>query len=313
MFFSQADNIYKFILNLYNNIFNTDVQGVLFGFTNNFSSFACVFNQITCAFLVLCVFFDNDGKLENFAMLGVPLLLFSPFMLCGIFVIVLTGVIKQLMHYRNDLKVFWKKVLSVQNICALVVIFPIILLYLSGNVFSEKPDSLGFSFVSYNGRVSVYIIFVICEFLLYSILLYPSNKKNVYFYAANFILLALPFCKMGVYNDFVTRISSVGLFVLMLMSAKMIFEKTNSQVVKVFRIILCVLLIVAAIPKIKEYTSYTLNVISDAASGNFKTTWRDDFETYEGLSEKYSGDDLKYGYYTFDAKDHFFFKYMARK
>lgn len=313
IFFSQADNLHNIVSNFFNSVFSMNAQKINFGFTNNSSSFACVFNQITCAFLVLCIFFDDDTKVENFIVLGVPMLLFSPFMLCGVFVLVAAATVKQIIHYRKNILIFAKKLFSVQNLCIAIVIFPILLLYLSGNIFSPKPDSLKFSFVSYSGRISVYILFVLFEFLIYSILLYPSNKKNVYFYVANAILLILPFCKMGVYNDFVTRISSIGLFVIMIMSAEMFFEKSNLKSFKVRQVILCLLIITAAIPKMNEYISYTSDFASSIASGNFKSTWRDDFKTYEGLSERFDGDDLKYGYYTFDAKEHFFFKYMARK
>lgn len=313
IFFSQADNLYAWGLSLVNNIFNVEIQKIVFGFTNNSSSFAWVFNQITCAFLILCIFFDDDSKIENFFVLGVPLLLFSPFMLCGVFVMVAVGTIKQMIKYRKEFRLFVKRLLSIQNICALVVIFPVLFLYLSGNIFAQKPDSLGFSFVSYSGRIGVYLMFVILEFLLYSILLYPNNRKNIYFYTANAILLALPFCKMGLYNDFITRTSSVGLFVLMIISAKMIFETNTIKSFKVRRAILVVLIVIAAMPKINEYISYISDIAKSVASGNFHSTWRDDFKTYEGLSNRFDGDDLKYGYYTFDAKNHVFFKYMARK
>lgn len=312
VFFGQTENLHTFMSNIFNSLLNINPQGIVFGFTNNFDSFAYVFNQVTCAFMVLCIFFDDDTKVENFLFLGVPMLLFSPFMLCGIFVVFAAATIKQIVKYKNDLIAFAKRLLSVQNICAILIIFPFIMLYLSGNIFATKPKALGFSLVSYSGRISVYVLFVIFEFLLYSVLLYPKNKKNLYFYVANTILLILPFCSMGKYNDFITRISSVGLFILMIMSAVMIFENINSRKFNKCTVILCVLIIIAAVPTADKYYSYVSNVTNSVIAGDFKPTWREDFKTYEGLSERFDGDDLKYGYYTFNAKDHVFFKYIAR-
>lgn len=313
IFFGNMEDIRRIVNDLFIGIFHTSSSGIPYGFTTNSNAFSWAFNQITCAFLVLCIFFDDDTKVENFIVLGVPMLLFSPFMLCGVFVLVAVATVKQIIHYRKNILAFAKKLLSVQNLCIAIVIFPVLLMYLSGNVFAEKPDELSLQYISYSGRISVYIIFVLCEFLLYSICLYPYCKRNVYFYAANAILMILPFFKMGLYNDLVTRASSVGLFVIMILTAEFIFCQTDMKWVRLRKIIICMLIVIVAIPTANGYIGEVKNIASGVASKNYHGGWADEWKSYEGLPERYNAVDLKYGYYTFDAKEHFFFKYMARK
>ncbi len=313
MFFGSAEPLRIIVNDLIAGIFHTSRSYITYGFTSNSIAYGGVFNQICCAFIVLSVLFDDDSKIENFAALGVPMLLYSPFMLIGVFIIAAVMIVKQFVNHKDNILSVIKRLFNVQNLCALVVLFPIILLYLSGNVFAEKPDELGLHAVSYGGRISVYIIFVLCEFLIYSICVFPRFKKNAYFYAANAILLLLPFFTMGTYNDLVTRCSSVGLYVLMIMMADFLIYEKKCRFLKARKAIICILIVIAAVPSANRYIETTKTAASNAASGNYSASWDNRFSTYEGLSQKYDGADLKYGYYAFDAKEHFFFKYMARK
>ncbi|MCD8179982.1 MAG: hypothetical protein LUF26_00670 [Firmicutes bacterium] len=313
MLFGNTEALRQIVNNLIVGVFGTSSSYVPYGFTPNNNAYAWTFNQVCCAFLVLSVIFEDDARIENFALLGVPMVLYSPFMLIGVFVLAAAAVAKQVFKHKNDILSVVKRIFSVQNLCVLIALLPILLIYLSGNIFAEKPDELGLSAVSYSGRISVYIIFVLFEFMLYSICVFPRFKRNIYFYAANLLLMTILFFSMGKYNDLVTRTSSVGLFVLMLMTGDFLVNEKKCGFLRTRKAALCVILSIAAVPVANSWLDSVKDFSSRVASGNYSSTWVETYNTCEGLGDKEGLSFFKYQFYTHDAKEHLFFKYLAKK
>ena len=310
VFFGSTEDLRNIMLNFLSGLFHTELTGaVQYGFTTNFNLYAWAFNQVTCSFIVLALFFSDDRRVENYIFMGVPLILFSPIMMCTTIVIFICGAVREFVRKDN----FIKRLFSIQNLCVLVFVVPVIIMYLSGNVFSEKPDSVSFHVVKYNGQWAAYFLFLLFEFVFMSLLMYPRFKKNVYFYAANAILIILPFFKMGLYNDLVTRGSAPALFILMLCAGDYLLNEHNAASKRVRKTAICLLLLTVAIPCANRCFDAVKDMSQEIAAGKYHKKWLNDWQTYEKIWERQSGDDQKYNYFTFDAKEHFFFKYMSRK
>ena len=310
VFFGSTEDLRNIMLNFLSGLFHKDLTGaVRYGFTTNFNLYAWAFNQVTCSFIVLALFFSDDRRVENYIFMGVPLILFSPFMMCTTIVIFICGAVKQLLRTDN----FIKRLFSLQNLSVLVFVVPVIIIYLSGNIFSEKPDSVGFQTVQYTGKWAAYFLFLLFEFVVMSLLMFPRFKKNLYFYAANAILIILPFFKMGLYNDLVTRGSASALFVLMLCAGDYLLNEHNTVSRQLRKTAICLLLLTVAIPCANNCFNAVKDMSREVASGTYQKKWLTDWQTYEKIWERQSGDDQKYNYFTFDAKEHFFFKYMSRE
>ncbi|MBQ3426468.1 MAG: hypothetical protein IJH37_04910 [Clostridia bacterium] len=311
VFFGNTEALRHIILNFISGVFHTDLNNaVRYGFTANFDLFAWAFNQTTCAFIVLALFFTDDSRLENYMLMGVPLILFSPFMMCTIIVVFICGVAKELS--KKDYSSFFKRLFSIPNLSVLIAVVPIVLIYLSGNIFSEKPESLALSFVWYGGKWFAYIGFLLFEFLIIWALIFPRFKRNIYYYSVAGILAVLIFFKMGLYNDLVTRGSASALFVLMLCVGDYLFNETNISAHIVRKIIVFIMLLTVAVPHANSCLDMLKGMSDEVASGTYHKKWLTDFGTYERIWERDSGDDQKYNYFTFDAKNHFFYKYLAR-
>ena len=310
IFFGTTEDLRNIMLNFLSGLFHKDLTGaVQYGFTTNFNQYAWAFNQVTCSFIVLALFFSDDRRIENYIFMGVPLILFSPFMMCTTIVLFICGAVKEFLRKDN----FISRLFSIQNLCVLVFVVPVIFMYLSGNIFSEKPASVSFHTVQLSGKWAAYFLFLLFEFVIMSSLMFPRFKKNPYFYVANAILIILPFFKMGLYNDLVTRGSASAQFVLMLCAGEYLLYEHNTVSKRLRKTAICLLLLTVAIPCANNCFNAVKDMSKEVASGAYHTKWRTDWKTYEKIWERQSGDDQKYNYFTFDAKEHFFFKYMARE
>ena len=297
--------------------------GVMIGFTPFFTLYASVFNQIIPAFLVLSMFFSDTEDLGGVAVAAVPLILYSPFQIIFIFILVIIAIIRFIL--KNKLKATVKEIFTIENIAVLLALAPILLLYLRGNITGERPDVLKFHRLSYSGHWGTYFIFIITQVVLYAALLLRRFYKNPYFIAAVIGLLILPLFQWGLYNDLCTRTSSVGLFIFMILIMAQWFEPENPALTqknhKILRIKsadrLCgtALAIIVGFSAINPM-SLALTAMTTGASNfsNHRVSANlcDPYTTLEDI-EKHNLIDVKYNYFTFDAKNDFFFKTLARK
>lgn len=223
-----------------------------------------VYNQCIPAWIVTLLLLA-DSRVENFAFAGLCLLICSPLPFVGLFPIYIVKGIEQLIEAKKNKKIidFVKKVFSIQNIIAVLIIFPIVLLYYKSNqAVSSNSDTLitnlteysseqSFISVSVIKKVITLILFYVLEFGVYAIIVFKTNKKNPVFYCILLILLICPFIKVGGAMDFCMRASIPSLIILMT------FVNKEFQTLEIKRnntfIFLCVVLAISALTPIKEF------------------------------------------------------------
>lgn len=275
--------------------------------TPNARSFALVFNQVIVSFLVMCMFLD-DEPIENLAVMGVGLILFSPFMLVMLVPVAVVAVVKAL---KKDSLRTVKRILSPQNIIVLAVL-PVLFLFFVNNVTAEKPQSLGFQFVNFGADIWYYVVFVVCEFLLFSAVIMNKYKCNPYYWVVNITLLVLPFFKLGLWNDLNSRSSSMGMFVIMVMCMSFLFEKDKKLAKPRMKSLLCALLVGAALCPANWYLNIIKSTADKFANHKLEECIANDYITYDKIYERTTSPDNLNNYFTFDAKEKFFFKYVAK-
>ncbi len=314
--FSDAENIGYIAGKLLQGvvrIFKADYsyKTVVYGFTSNYHSFSWVFNQMIPGFMAAALYMSEEkrDRASIFA-LGAALLLHSPFPLAAFFIIAAADFIADII--KTGFKKPVMECLSVQNIIAIAVFIPMIALYVGGNAFAPKPDSMKFTTESYGGKLEGYIVFVIAEFILYSLCVFKEHRKDVTFWTVNAVLLLLPFFKIGLYNDLRTRSSALCMLVLMIYLLRLWFSKNSDRSVKLRRYIAAALVIFAALPTLGELNTAARSLADNASDGlNMSLPmWAD---TFEGIGRKYSDDDILNNYFTFDADNDPFYKYIAKK
>ena len=298
--------------------------GVMIGFTPFYTLYATVFNQIIPAFLVLSMLLSDKDDLGGIAVAAVPLLLYSPFQIIFIFVIAVIAAVKLLL--KTDLKESVKRIFTIENIAVLLVLTPLLLLYIWGNITGEKPDVLKFHKLNYSKHWGTYFIFIITQVVLYAALLFRRFYKNPYFIAAAVGLIILPLFQWGLYNDLCTRTSSVGLFIFMVLIMKQWFEPETVQAAKpknnkalnipnadrLCSAVLAILVGFSAIKPMGEALTAITSGSSNFANHNVSDNLCDPFGTLEGI-ENQNLIDFKYNFFAFDAKNDTFFKVLARR
>lgn len=274
----------------------------------NARSFALVFNQAIASFLVMCMLLD-DEPIENLAVMGVGLILFSPFMLVMLVPVAAVAVVKTL---KKDSPKTLRRILSPQNIIMLVAVLPVLFLFFVNNVTAEKPEALGFRFVNFGTDIWYYVVFVVCEFLLFSAVIMEKYKRNPYFWVVNIALLVLPFFKLGLWNDLNSRSSSMGMFVIMVMCISFLFEKDKKLAKPCMKSVLCALLVGASICPANWYLNIIKSTADKFANHKMEECIANDYITYDKIYERTASPDNLNNYFTFDAQEKFFFKYVAK-
>lgn len=100
-------------------------------------------------------------------------------------------------------------------------------------------------------KLELYLLFVIFEFLLLSLLIIPVYGKSALFFTTISCLLIIPFFKVGTSIDFCMRASIPLLVVLCLFSIKAL-EKYFSEDRQTLAMLLCTVLMLGALTPVKE-------------------------------------------------------------
>lgn len=147
-----------------------------------------VFNQSIPAWLAT-VLLINDQSYKNIGVLVALLLPFSPFPCIGL---ILLAIILIFVGFDFNSKINLQRIkdlISLQNIMAVISVIPI------GLLFMQNSSGKGWVFMRayQNGNLQhtiiEYILFLILEFGIYSIILTKENKKRVLTYFALFAIL----------------------------------------------------------------------------------------------------------------------------
>lgn len=230
----------------------------------------------------------------------------------GLVPIVLAVMIEELITKREFSKTI-KKIFSSSNLVNGCTLGIVLMLYFYGNVFGDKPENIGLSFVAYDRETIVYyLLFVVFMVGIYAVCIYRENRRNPLYIGAVITLVCLPLFKMGVYNDLVMRSSIPALFVLFVCCLDFLDKwQEKCHATRYWSVyILCTMLLIGSIHPIQEFAD---SVQTDDIWHMGGRTEMTTLETYANRSNPDFPDDIKYNYYSYDVENNFFCKYIARK
>ncbi len=211
--FAGVDNLFKNSFTLYN-------DEIIIQYSGNFGILKWVFPQVIVPWLVIIIFLNNKDKIKFYLTYMLPMLLFAVFPLVGMIPLAVGYYIYSCFRAKTAKRV--KEVFSKENILSVFFVGVPLILYYYGNVFSPKPERVSFRFLHYGEHFDIFLIFIFCNIVIYSICIWGENKKNPLYYISVVYLLVLPLFSMGYYNDLVMRTSIPALFVLMVLVCKYI-------------------------------------------------------------------------------------------
>lgn len=216
------------------------------------------------------------------------------------------------LFYSKSIDLWFRKIFSRCNLLTIFTLGTVLAFYFYGNVFSKKPDSIGFHVQKYGAYRYDYLVFVVVMVWLYSLCIWYDNMKNELFYLSLTTLTILPLFNMGMCNDLVMRCSIPSLFVLMClvirflnnyMSWSLLKDISVPIFVKMLPFVVCVLLLMGSY--------YPWKLIKWSTCSGDNAAW----ETMEIFANRHLGNgaDVTFNYYSYDIDSNLFYKFFARK
>lgn len=282
------------------------VNNYMLQYRSNFVMIRWVAPQIIVPWITVLLFSEHYSKVKYYVLLLLPSILYGTFSF-GAFVVI--GFIFTIcLMLKHDITI--KDVFSNLNILPLLSFGLISFFYFLGNMQVDKPVSSSFRFVRYDGLyIGIYIVFCVCMFGIYAACVFKENKKNILWYINIFVLLFLPWCRMGLCNDIVMSASIPSLFFLMIWVLQLLFDERQLNTVGIRKGIVLVIFIIGLwYPFLELWGNIRANTQGFDMGDDYKTmcgfTDRDDSTVAE---------DLKYNYYTYELDGKIFYEYIARK
>lgn len=210
-------------------------------FTNPTGLLLWVYNQTIIAWLATALFL-NEKQLKSLAFLGLCIFPTGPFPFVGFFFLAIIWATAEGIKYLREKKgaLLVKDIFSIPNICAIVSIFFVFLFFFKASPALEGEKGFGWFYARHYHDIKFWIrmfVFCVTEFLLYAVLIYKENKRDILFWALIVSLVFIPFIRVGSGRDFAMRACIPGLFVLYTLILKTLFSNTVLTTRKVMLII----------------------------------------------------------------------------
>jgi hypothetical protein len=196
-------------------------QMVLAG--SNIDSLYWIYNQTVTPLLIIAMLLNKLSR-QSIGFLFALCYLHGPFTFIGFFPFLCILLVKDIFISKEG--TFMSRIqpyLTFQNLIGSVAVMFIGYFYLSG---SPAVQSL------YIGKISPlkYLVFIMVEFGIISLLIFSKYKKDPYYYMTLAMLLILPVIGMGTIQPFTfcARVSIAPMFVLMVLVTKYILEERSS-------------------------------------------------------------------------------------
>ncbi len=281
-----------------------DLENFKIHFASNYDALHDAFQHVITPWLAVCFFMGNKNHYESYVMLSVPLMFSATF---GFIYFAPILLVFALWNLRKSKFSKWiKSILSPGNLLMLPVAF-VFLTYFYDYLLEEKPNNVSFGITDFSPNFDFYLIFIVVEFLAYSLLLFKKNIRNPLFYIINIELLIIPFFSLGMFNDLCSRGSIPARFILMILCLEFLF--TESRKKWCFR----GLVILLSLSIIFTGGQFCYHMYKTYKNWNDKEFLSDDFKTLEGLAGNPAiREDEAYNYYTFDYTNSLFYK-IAKK
>ena len=274
----------------------------LLQYRSNFVDLRWVMPQCISIWLVVSIYWKHREKVDSFLPIMLPCMLNGAISFFGLAVMAMLSVIVTVLTEKTKFSSLVLKIFSLDNILSLLFLAVPLLMYFSGNVFSEKPEYAGFTrnYVS----LRIYICFVLGEFGFYALLLQKKQRKNSLFWSAVLLLLILPFFKVGYFNDLVMSASIPAMFLLMLCVLDELLENRRS----LKSTCLVLLLVIAAFYPLKEMQSVCKEGFGRDLADSHCVTSLGQFSH----PEMEGGESWKYNYYSYNLNNNLFLRFFIR-
>lgn len=287
-----------------------NVNGYFLQYRSNLVSMRWVFPQCIVPWIVMLLLAEHQEKMEHYAALIIPVMLFGILPMVGLFVFAAVYAGKLLIEEKGNRKI-WKLIFSPWNVMTLCSLGAVLLLYFGGNVFSDKPKEIGFQFVHYAGKnIWIYLVFCLFMYGVYALCVYRRKRHDVMYWTAAASLTVIPFFHMGSWNDFCMGVSIPAMFFLMTAVLEFLWEHTEDVRTGMIKGALIVCLFIGALYPMGEL----YQIIAEDRIGERQAMDMDySMQPYADRLRDDIGYDMQYNYYTYDIEDDIFVQYLARK
>jgi hypothetical protein len=265
----------------------------------------------------------KNRKMHSFIFLDLLLLPFSPWAAIGLIPLMIVIGVGELRGYlRADggkvaLVKTLRGVFSPANVLGLgVCLFVFGTYFLSGSHMtgssSDNSGSTGsfglLSFWSWDGdNWRAWIIFCLCEFGVFALLIARKFKRDALFWATVIWLALIPFIWMGTISgrDFCMNASLPGIFIMMIYMLRYLTEEVQGKPLGLRNLLIVIVLTVACASPVMEMC-YQVQLMYAAKSLSVQTNTLD-YTTFDGLAL-----DRIDNFVCSDPDSTFFFRYLAR-
>ena len=236
-------------------------------------------------------------------------MLFGTFSFVSIVILAIATYVSYIKKESDVIKIL-KNTFSIQNCLIFFSLGLVFFLYFIGFMTQEKPVGVEGQVVKYLGKdIGIYFVFILGSFGLYALCIFKEYKTNSIFVTAVVVMSILPFIKFGAANDLLMGACICLSFVIYLACAEFIFENGDNRSYIKRRAILVVLLCIGFIkPSVEIYKCLSTYNYSEFVPN-------DAYVTLEGFANRERQDigiDIQYNYYTYDAYNEPFMKYIGR-
>ena len=262
-----------------------------------------VFNQSVPAWLATALMLNTEkrGNLGLILALAIPS---APFPAVGLLPFI---IYRCVFKYGRTLKTWFlhlKEALSFQSVLAAL---PILIVF--GSFFTIN-NSLGsrsgilFSMDYFRWEFMLnYGVFLLLEFGLYGLILWPENRRNKEFYIAIAMLCILPFFVVGISSDLMMRASIPALLILVSLTAIRLQSAFRKGKRWVATGLVCLLLVGAVTP----FTEIARSVVYTSQGYTVADEWKT-FSDYQAYLENAHAAN----FVCMEPEKSFFFKYLAK-
>ena len=277
-----------------------------------------VFNQTVVPWMcVLLIIQEKDIK--NMALIGLCMLAFAPLPFFGMIpyfimfgIMFLIKALKSNRSWPKGLLLYIKDIFSIPNLAAIITVFPVYYLFYNMNSSVSKQPlrfDLGPKYALLHTLFHIGF-FCFIEFGIYAIIIFKHYRKEVLFYVTVVTLCVIPMFFIGGGWDFCMRASIPGLFFLMLLIIKYLFDNvayvTKKLVCSTGALLLSVALVIGAVTPCIDFKTGFLSVWQ-AKKINLVNDTIKSFNTVEAGKDNGNSNFL-----ITDPNEKHFFKFLAK-
>lgn len=263
-----------------------------------------VFNQSIPAWLIT-ILFVNEQRYESLGIYVALLLPYSPFPVLGIAIWFLITII---FGFNLDKKINFNRVkylFSLSNVLSVIAVIPI------GLLFMQNSSDKGIVFIKrmLEGNLSItlimYVIYLILEFGIYSIIITKENRKRVISYFA--IFAVLPIFYLGGGLDLGNR-ATIPILILLYIEIIKFIDIANERKLYKRLIALSIILCLASVTNFNEFYRSIVRTYENKI--NNYSNYSDGYVTFSEFENKECRIFIKNFVAPYD--DNFFYKVMLK-